>query len=423
MTNKIIYPLLIIIFSILIIYAIINYKNNNKLNSFIESYQNNSFNKNFKLDIYDNTFISVDFANGTWTIPESIVNDNYTITNLMTININNDADIKNISNYSNTNTYVGFQQQLFNFGTIDYNGEAYTINYVLNENIIAISNVNKLKNMHIKIYNKFTNEDNILINQPYYTSETLKAVVSIFNNNLLMTKFASYKVYNGKVGGEVYRIIKSKDIYIDQAPPLYDYKTYDVLMNNYKYPPNCVTPIFSGTTNGSSIVLGTFPSGKMLYSIQRVFYSPTGNNITTKASEPAFINISSGSQIPTYLQVCPFKQDKDVNSLEKFFSPNGTILYIYKKTSTNSSYNYGNANYLNYPLSSLKLSPPDVNNSMNMYGPNTEYLSINDLSSVQIVDENTYTMIKVGLYSPDPGNNNLESKTTIPFTDIISYMN
>jgi hypothetical protein len=418
MTNKIIYPLLIIIFSILIIYAIINYKNNDKLNSFIESYQNNSFNKNFKLDIYDNTFISVDFANGTWTIPESIVNDNYTITNLMTININNNADIKNSRNYSNTNTYNGFKQNIFNFGTIDYNGESYTINYVLNENIIAISTVDNLKNMHIKIYNKFTNEDNILINQPYYTSETLKAVVSIFNNNLLMTKFASYKVYNGKVGGEVYRIIKSKDIFIDQAPPLYDFKTYDVLINNYKYPANCVTPIF-GTSTGLSSVLNTFPSGKILYSIQRVFYSPTGNNITTKASEPAFVNISSGGQIPTSLQVCPFKQDQDVNSLEKFFNPNGTILYIYKKTSTNSSYSYSNPNYKYYALSALNLQ----NNANNMYGSNAEYLGISDLSSVQIVDKNTYTMIKVGLYSPDSGNNNLESITTIPFTDIISYMN
>jgi hypothetical protein len=121
----------------LIIYAIINYKNNNKLNNFIESYQNdafNAFNKDFKLDIYNNTLISVDFANGTWTIPESIVNNDYTITNLMTIKINNDADIKNSSNYTNTYTYNGFKQQIFNFGTIDYNGEKYTINYVVNEN-------------------------------------------------------------------------------------------------------------------------------------------------------------------------------------------------------------------------------------------------------------------------------------------------
>jgi hypothetical protein len=407
----------------LIIYAIINYKNNNKLNSFIESYQNNSFNKNFKLDIYDNTYISVDFANGTWTIPESIVNDDYTITNLMTIKINNDAEIQNRRNYDNTNTYDGFKKNIFNFGKIDYNGEEFKINYVLNENIIAISTVNKIKNMHIKIYNKFTNEDNILINKPYYTSETLKAVVSIFNNNLLTTKFASYKVYNGKVGGEVYRIIKSKDIYIDQAPPTYDFKTYDVLLNNYKYPANCVTPNF-GTTTGSSSVLSIFPSGEILYSIQRVFYSPTGNNITTKASEPAFISILNGNnQIPLTLQVCPFKQDKDVNSLEKFFNPNATILYIYKMTSKSSTYNYSNQTIQNYPISSLKLSPPNLNNSMNMYGPNAEYLSINDLNSVQIVDENTYTMIKVGLYSPDPGSNNLESMTTIPFTDVITVMN
>jgi len=416
MTNKIIYPLLIIIFSILIIYAIFNYKNNVKLNNFIESYQNNSFNKNFKLDIYNNTLISVDFANGTWTIPESIVNDNYTVTNLMTITINNNADIKNSNNYINTNTYNGFKQQIFNFGIIDYNGEKYNINYMVNDNIIAVSTVNKMYNMHIKIYNKFTDENDKLINKPYYTPETLKAVVSIFNNNLLITKFASYKVYNGKVAGEVYRILKSKDIYVDQAPPLFDYNTYNVLMNNYKYPENCIYPIF-GTTNGYNSLISKFPSGKMLVSIQRVFYSPTGNIINTKASEPSFINIKNGNQVPTYLKVCPFKQDQNVNSLEKFFQPNGTILFIYKLTEINSTYSYSNPNYLNYPVTSLNLQ----NNANNMYG-NAEYFNINDLSTVQIIDKNTYTIIKVGIYSPDPGSNNLDSMTTIPFTDIISYI-
>jgi len=417
MSNKIIYPLLIIIFSILIIYGIINIKNNSKLNNSIESYQNslinNSFNKVFKSDIHDNTFITKDFANGSWTIPESIVNNNYTITNLMKININKDITI-------NPNDYVGFRQNSINFGTIDYNGDIYNINYVLNENITAVSSKYKPNNMHIKLFNKFNSEGNILINEPYYTPETLNAVVSIFDNNLLITKFASYKVYNGKVGGEVYRIIKSKDIYIDQAPPLFDYATYDVLMNNYKYPNNDILYSLGDMTyvNNSSKynkIKDIFPSGKMLISVQRVFYSPTGTTIKTKASDAYLMNIISGdNNILSNIKICPFSVDKQVNNLVKFFEPKETILYFYTLDQTKSTYSYTNPDK-QVPISGLKLQ----NGAENMYG-GSDYLIINDLTSVQQVSNNTYIMKSAGSFLPnlDP----LTSYTTIPFEYILNQI-
>jgi len=421
MSNKIIYPLLIIIFSILIIYGIINIKNNSKLNNSIESYQNNfinnsfnkSFNKVFKSDIHDNTFITKDFANGSWTIPESIVNNNYTITNLMNININKDITI-------NPNDYVGFSQNSINFGTIDYNGDIYNINYVLNENITAVSSKYKQNNMHIKLFNKFNSEGSILINEPYYTPETLNAVVSIFDNNLLITKFASYKVYNGKVGGEVYRIIKSKDIYIDQAPPLFDYATYEVLMNNYKYPDSDTLYTSSDMTyvNNSSKynkIISIFPTGKLLISVQRVFYSPTGTTIKTKASDPYLMSITSGNNnILSSFIICPFSVDKQVNNLVKFFEPKETILYFYTLDQTNSSYSYSNPD-IQIPISGLKLQ----NGAENMYGY-SNYLLVNDLTSVQQVSSNTYMMTSAGSYSPnsDP----LTSYTTIPFDDILNQI-
>lgn len=417
MKNNIIYSVLFIIFTVLIIYGIININNDRKLNNNIESFQNNFFNKLFKEDIVDNTIMTKDFANGTWSIPESEVDNNYNIKNLMTINIRMGSNLNNFSVIDNarptgTGTYTGFKQDIFDYGTIDYNGTTYIINYVLNDNITAISTKNKLYTIHMKILNKFNKENEILTNRPYYTAETINAIISIFNSNLLVTKFASYKVYNGKVGGEVYRILKSKDIFIDQAPPLFDYHTYNVLMNNYKYPEDIYTITYTSTSDNSTLDLirNTYDGGKLYVSIQRVFYSPTGTSIKTKASDPTFINILQGNNIANNIIICPFKEDQTVNSLENFFKPKGTIFYIYKLNETKSSYKYANPSQT-YSTSGLKLN----NGAQNMYGSNN--LLIDDLTSVQLVSDNIYNMNMVGEYP-----SNLNSPTTIPFNDILNAM-
>ena len=443
MSNKIIYPLLIIIFSILVIYGIINIINNKKLYNNIESFaQNNQpstqpniylqnnfkndFNKTFNLDISDNTLISKDFADGTWSIPESIVDSNFNISNLMTININpgtafNNFEVINNVTVTDSNNYIGFDQNNFNFGTINYNGEVFNINYVLNENIVAIYTKNKLINMHIKLLNKFNSENNILIDQPYYIPETLNAVVSLFNNNLLLTKFSSYKVYNGKVGGEVYRILKAKDIFIDQAPPLFDYQTYNVLMNNYKYPSNDILyniPKWQTNNKDYSYIIEKHPSGTILVAIQRVFYSPTGNTIKTQASEPYFLNITNGDQIPQSIDICPFLEDKNANSLEKFFKPQATALFVYKLKEVNSNFKYANPNLI-VPIANLNLQ----NQANNMYGTpgfSPQNLSINDLTSLQVVNNNTYEIIKV--QELPPNRNDLTSNTTFLFSNILSFL-
>jgi hypothetical protein len=275
--------------------------------------------------------------------------------------------------------------------------------------------------MHIKLLNKFNLENNILINQPYYIPETLNAVVSIFNNNLLLTKFASYKVYNGKVGGEVYRILKAKDIFMDQAPPLFDYQTYNVLMNNYKYPSNEIIytiPAWVSNNNDYSYIIDRYPSGTILVAIQRAFYSPTGNTIKTKASDPYFLNITNGNQIPQSINICSFLEDKNVNSLEKFFKPKGTALLVYKLKEVNANFSYANPN-ITVPISNLNLQ----NQANNMYGTpgfNPQNFSINDLTSVQIVNNNSYEITKVDELPPNM--NDLTSYTTFNFNNILSFL-
>lgn len=418
MTNKIIYPVLIIIFIILIIYGIFNLKNNNKFYDNIESFKNKSFDNLFKSDIIDNTFITKDFANGTWSIPESEVDNNYNIKNLMTIKINSGPQNNNFGlidnvNITNTQKYTGFTLNQFDYGTINYNGIIYNINYILNDNITAISTKNKLYTIHIKILNKFNYQNNILTNPPYYTAETVNAIISIFNSNLLVTKFASYKVYNGKVGGEVYRILKSNDIFIDQAPPLFDYNTYNILMNNYKYPENIFTVNYKSSSNINQVqtIRNKYNNeGKIYVSIQRVFYSPTGTSIKTQSSTPTFINILQGNNLANNINIISFKEDQIANSLEKFFEPKGTILYFYKLDEVNSTYNYANPSQI-YSTSGLNLA----NGAENMYGSSN--LLIDDLLSVQMVNDNIYLMTMVGEYP-----SNLNSPTTVPFNDILNVM-
>ena len=64
-------------------------------------------------------------------------------------------------------------------------------------------------NLHMKLLNKLNS--NKLDNNPYKNSETFTAVVSTYSNNVLLSKFISYKVFDDKVSPDIYSIIKSKN--------------------------------------------------------------------------------------------------------------------------------------------------------------------------------------------------------------------
>jgi len=76
MTNKLIFPFLIILFSIIIIYGILNIKYNNKFLTNIEKFQNNyleSNKNNIKLNLLNGLQTTVDFAQGNWSCFNSTV--------------------------------------------------------------------------------------------------------------------------------------------------------------------------------------------------------------------------------------------------------------------------------------------------------------------------------------------------------------
>ena len=124
MKNNILYPVLIILFCILIVYLILKNKFDKKIIENIEKFEN-IYIKNNKDELLKNVLNNSKFtkenANGTWTSIGTTLDSNYIASNLMNININNvisddDVDINN-------------------FGTIDFLDN--TFNTIPSSSIIA----------------------------------------------------------------------------------------------------------------------------------------------------------------------------------------------------------------------------------------------------------------------------------------------
>ena len=389
MSNKIIYPILIIIFSILIIFAIFNKKNNEKLNKGIERFNNEYLykNKNKLIKNMENNQITKDFANGTWTNPLTTINSNNEVSDLTTINIIDTINGKNI-----------------NFGNINLMNQDFKITYVLNENIVAVSKTVPSFNIHIKFMNIFNDEKNVKINKGYNVPQTLNCVVSFFIMNLLIFKFVSYKVYNNKVSPDLYQIIKLKDIFINEPKPVYDFETYHILVGNYLFPNDYISYSFNGTDPQILETINSKYHGRIKYSIKRVFESPTGNEIITKNSTPILLNSVDNGRIPENIIIKPFLDDKQTNNLLSFFKPKATLLYFYKLIRTDLSYNFKDETLIKVPSSTLNLK----NKSDKMYN---NIIQHNNLNTVQEKDLNYYRITYVTKVNSD-----LESNTVIPFS-------
>lgn len=396
MSNKIIYPVLIIIFSILVILAILQNKNNKKLNNGIEKFMNNYLSNqenNLKLNIQNNLAATKEFANGSWTFFSTTVDSNYNASGLITININNIPDMITSNNY----------------GNIIFGQTTFIITYVTNEIIIA--NYEQVT-LNIKFLNIFSDENKSNINSIYQNPNTPTAIMSIFIGDNFILKLASYKVYNNKVSGEVYRIIKSGNFFIDSPPPYYDFKSYNKIINDYQFPNNLITINF-GTSNDTikNTIISSYGS-KIKFIVRRVFYSPSndGKEIITKNSNPVLLNVISGNNIPTSIVISPFSNDKDKNNLNTFFKPKATILYFYKLTNLSSTYDYSDAIPVTVPNSVLNLQ----NNANNVFPQSIQF---NNLTSVERNNTSTYTLTYVTTV-----NSNLNDPTIIPFDTLYQLL-
>jgi len=400
MSNKIIYPVLIIIFSILIIFAILQNKNNKKLNSGLEKFMNNYLEyekNNLKLNVENNLAITKEFANGTWTSFNTNIDSNYNATNLITINIDN------IPSIDNSNNKI--------FGTIILNGNTFIINFISNEIIIA--DYNNVQTLNIKLLNMFSpNENKININPTYNIPNTPISIISFLSGDTLLYKIASYKIYNNKVSGEIYRIIKSQNYFINDPPEIYDFKTYNKIISNYQFSNNLIKLTF-GTSHDEikKIIINSY-GGSIKFSIRRVFYSPSkdGKEIITKNSIPLVLNVLNNDNIPNNIVIRPFSNDKDKNNLNSFFKPKATILYFYKITNYSSTYNFSDKNPISVSKNVLKLQ----NDADNMFKDSIQY---DNLTSVERTNTSTFNMTYVTTV-----NSNLNDSTIIPFSDLYNLL-
>lgn len=386
--NNIMFPILIIIFSFLIIFAILNKKNNDKLNKIIDKFENKEENEISKNIMY-NTKITKDFANGTWTTSDSVVDSNYNVSNLMVINITENVDGKKKQSY----------------GTVNYNNKTFNITFILDEYLIA--NDGSL-NIKIKFYNKFNNENNINVNLPNSIPNTLNAVVLVSHEDTDILKFVSYKVYQNKVNNEVYKIIKSGNTLIDNPPKLYDFHAYEVITKHYRYPGNLLSISSYNTTNYDTIKIlnQNYQNGIIHFSVQRVFYSPSNEEIITRSSEKIPLNVMNNNLIANNIVIAPFSDDKMANNLDTFFKPKATILYFYKFINENITYDYSDKSMNHRPSNVMKFQ----NNGNSMFKNNIEY---NNLLSVEKITNNTYNMTLVGRLKSD-----LNKNTIFPFSMI-----
>jgi hypothetical protein len=420
MSIKFIYPFLIIIFSVLIIYGIINNKNNYKLNNNVEFFANyvpnvsiqksNNNEKVFnyfldknkdilKSSISNNLFFTKEMIDGTWTSDLTTVDNKFNVKDLIIISINS------VLNSTNNN-----------YGNITYNNKIYNIKFLMNGNLIAVilnnKDVETSQNLHIKFYNNYIKKGQENINPPLYKPEEFNSIISVYNYNTLIKKFASYKVYNKKVGGELYRIITSGIFYVGKSPQIYDYKAYSAIIGKYQVPDNYLTTSFGITNKGVLDTIITKYDGIIKFCIQRVFYSPSNNSteiITNKTNEIS-LSVILSDQIPETITVCSFENDKNSNNLDSFFKPKGTILYFYRLTNADIVYSFEDTNNITMPNTSLNLK----NNSSSIIASNIVF---NNLESVKKTTQNTYTLTLVNRYI-----SNLTDNTYINFSDLYNLL-
>ena len=418
MSNKIIYPILIIIFSILIIYGIISNKNNSKLNTNFENFENNfesKYKEILKSSVVNNTLFTtkmINYINGNWTTSNTTVDSNYVASNLMKIDIKSPSSPSMVGN--NLNDYG-----TINLGSGSAAGPmVFRINFILNDNLTAVmldpvTNTPTLYNLHIKFYNNFNKSDEENINPPFNNPHEFNAVVSLFQNNTLYTKFVSYKIYNSdnKVGDEVYRIIKAGTYKINKAPPIYDYATYNTILKNYKFTNNYLTAIF-GRTNATILNrLSTRYQQGLKLCIKRVFYSPTNDNteIISSSSPEIILNVISSNRIPTSLRICSFLDDKIHNNLDAFFKPKATILYFYKYVASDTTYKFASSD-ITQPNTVL-----NIGNNASSITENT--IVFNNLLSAQKGIQRNYSLTYIKRY-----NSNLNDPTIVNFSDLYNLL-
>lgn len=397
MSNKIIYPVLIIIFSILIVYAILSKRKNDKLNNNIEKFLSynpvDTSNDNLANNNINNYVITANFANGSWTTPWTHIDNHGRIKHYNTITI--DDVMKYDSNKSS-------------YGTIHFTNSSnyhyhYNITYIYNENIVGKSKNNNNQYIFIKIFNIFSQEST----EAPQSYGTVTSYVKMYNGNQVSNSFYSYKIMDISNSQYVQKLLNTSNTYVPKPAEVFDLDTYNTITTKYQYAPNVVSMTYGSTNNKVLNKINQNYKDGIIYCIQRVYASVTKNKITTKMSSNIILPGAQGNSIGSYVIIKSMKSDYDEMGLTSYFKPSATILYFYKMNNVSNTYTYSDPNLYNIPSSSFNLQ----NNANNMYSSNIQY---NNLNSVTQTNTSNYTLISVGSFTTTDINQEIK----IPFSNV-----
>jgi hypothetical protein len=358
------------------------------------------------INIASNIDYAVEFAKGDWTSLSSTVNSDGLVSELMHIQIDRTEKDPNHS-----------------YGTITLpandllkTSSPTTFSIVdLMQTIIQGRDVNN-PDCFIALYflNRFSTDQNNPFDLPYYVGDEPRCVVSYYQYDKLVKRYISYKLKNKLAGAQLSRIIYSKEMQLYDPKPIFDMKIYSLIIGDYRFSSSYVEFVYDSnppTLDTKARDKLSFNYGnRLMFSIQRSFYSPTGNTISTRVSPSIMLTLNL-EKPPSKLKVVSLQQDMAVNQVDLLYQPKSTIIYFFKYTKSDDSYSYYNKEAITISKNEMHLK----NNSDSMFKDSISFPSIKSVlrnvsSSYVLLPLRTVFIQKIN------------QEIFIPFSDIVNLL-
>ena len=386
--NNIFIPILIILFSILIIVGLFQLRKKQKIDRIFESFTSKIsqplLNNVNETQLTTNTQFSAKYMSGYWTNQNTSLNSNNKATNLCYIDVENN-EIKN--------SYKGLDYKIISF---------------TNLHIVAIPK-HKHHNLTLSIdaTNVYTNPTKNSMNSKIDIPFCIFSVSR--NDKVVVPPYYSYKIPSGKIRHQLKNIIISKNYKVIQSQPLINMNAYNTILNNNKYPKHFIRGIMNTSISNHQNIynkLNKQYNGVVSFKIKRTFHSPMGGNFSSRFSPRIDLDAYNKTNIITTLVISSVDDDFKASNIKGKYQPKSTTIYFYKIINTNISYSYTNNSI------ATNRDPFELKNGgASMYYNNIHFP---DLNSVEKMNRSTYNIIKFKTIY----NNKSSDSIRIPFSDL-----
>jgi len=473
MINKFIIPLLVIIFSLLVIYYILDKRNKkyfiekfmpiiiknstdqtiiinseDNIENQEEEYEdydedndeddyntddddntdddNNDYDENFSKKNINENFVAgplvqnspnnelpyiIYSLKGTWTNNNSIVQNNK-IYNTTTVNISDEK-----------NPIVKFK-----FKNKKIKTKIYQVTGVKDNSIICKSKDNS-NILYIRLLND--KEDVKIYKNTLVQYNGQKCLFSFYypTSNKPFSRYISYQILKQPVDSNLLNIVRGKDWIVDFVKEPYDFKTYNIIVGNYKFPKKIMKITYNKKNNNNNknmfkVIKEKYPKGITLY-LKRIYVSPNGKNkeIKTHISKPFKILIKSEDKIPEMIKIIDFNADKKINSKGKYifnksnkFVPKCTYVYI-------EQFYHMKDEFKKIPTKKVNKREFILNkNAKNIFKDNIEFINLNKLIKNLTYDYKMKYFTTLYYSKEKEKNKNNQYTYNIPFSEIFKKL-